>query len=944
MKRTSLWIGAVVSLAVAAATRADDGVFYRLPLDILKITEGSWPKDKGSGPAHWEMYELLSPYAVIDGGGEAYVTVRDRDDERSYRPQRWSLDNSVLLVGRTGAGPLSGWVFVPKSDWSGFERVRFSEPEAAPSPQAGADFYAAKEAHYDRLQSAGIPGAAWFRRQATEAHRAGPTAGAQSRLPQRIPSRPPSDIADTYQLFIGGRALSENLQLARDLPPPPATPPPKNSPPPAPDEPPVPVSSIEGITVAAMDFGDLLGDRKPVLDALAAVIPANQHALFFPSFDALMAMADETTEQGLPIFRGALAHSEDGRIMERYQRQLGLKPTALARILGPAVVRSVAITGSDSYFPTGTDVAVLFQASDTKALLELITAQVRANVAGAADAAWTTETIGDTRCAVVATPDRSVCAHIAAIGDAVVVANSTEQIRRLALVQTSRQETIDALPEYRFFRTRYPAGAQGETAFLFISDATIRRWCGPQWRIGASRRLRAAAIMADVTAAHMAELVAGVGQARPVQSDTPMRTIGELTLGPGGVRSSVHGSPAFLTPIVELGITDVAPDEADAYKRWRGTYQRNWSWALDPIAISFGIAPDHVSADLTITPLIIGTAYRSWLDFAQGAAIGPDAGDPHDAIAHAAVAINIESGAAKAASGAARTFVPNLDIEPLGWLGQSVSLYADPDPFWGQMLGAPDTGAFLEKNAPHLPVGLYAEVGSALKLTAFLTAVRGFVDQAAPGMTAWETGTYHDQPYVRAGLTEKARAEGGGGAFDSVSMFYAATPRALIVSLSEDVLKRAIDRQAARASSQGKPPAPHRPWLGSGLCFQFTRQGLELLGGSGDSEMRRSLRRASWSNLPILNEWKRLYPDRDPVLVHQAFWGVRLLDPAGGEYRWNEDFKTLESTTYGHPGRPKPGPDDLGPLESITSGNAGVTFQDKGLRARAEIERRPGKR
>jgi hypothetical protein len=43
------------------------------------------------------------------------------------------------------------------------------------------------------------------------------------------------------------------------------------------------------------------------------------------------------------------------------------------------------------------------------------------------------------------------------------------------------------LPEYKFFRSRSERG-EDETAFLLLSDATIRRWTGPRWRIASSRR------------------------------------------------------------------------------------------------------------------------------------------------------------------------------------------------------------------------------------------------------------------------------------------------------------------------------------------------------------------------------------------------------------------------------------------------------------------------
>ena len=51
---------------------------------------------------------------------------------------------------------------------------------------------------------------------------------------------------------------------------------------------------------------------------------------------------------------------------------------------------------------------------------------------------------------------------------------------------------------------------------------------------------------------------------------------------------------------------------------------------------------------------------------------------------------------------------------------------------------------FLEKNFGRLPVALHVDVASPLKLTAFIVALRGMVEQTAPGMVVWESLTYHD--------------------------------------------------------------------------------------------------------------------------------------------------------------------------------------------------------
>ena len=95
----------------------------------------------------------------------------------------------------------------------------------------------------------------------------------------------------------------------------------------------------------------------------------------------------------------------------------------------------------------------------------------------------------------------------------------------------------------------------------------------------------------------------------------------------------------------------------------------------------------------------------------------------------------------------------------------------------------------------------------------------------------------------------------------------------------------------------------------------------------------------SWSNLPILNEWKRLYPDRDPVQLHEAIWKSKLTCPGGGTYVWNERWQTMESTVYGHPGEPKRGPGKFLPLARVSAVNLGLSFEAQGVSAQGILKR-----
>jgi hypothetical protein len=65
--------------------------------------------------------------------------------------------------------------------------------------------------------------------------------------------------------------------------------------------------------------------------------------------------------------------------------------------------------------------------------------------------------------------------------------------------------------------------------------------------------------------------------------------------------------------------------------------------------------------------------------------------------------------------------------------------------------------------------------------------------------------------------------------------------------------------------------------------------------------------------------------------------------PGGGLYVWNENWQTMESTVYGHPGEPKAGPGKILPLAKVTGANLGVTFENQGVSAQAVLDRETSK-
>lgn len=916
--------------AVAMMTpllRAADA-FYHIPVAELKLTEGALPvADATSDNARrWQMTQVVQPYATIDGGGEAYV---------SGNTQPWERDGTAagqtISIRSLAGKEVTGRLFLPKLDYSGMVQARFKISPADAKPEAQKDFLAEKQKFYQQLQDRNIAGAAWFRHQSAVATKAmGTNASARENFNPRFNrfSNGDSELEDTFELFSGGRALSENLQLDRALPP--INGGVSNS---------EAITNLTGITVSAMNWKPLLKGTNTVLDPLAASIPADQHALFFPSFTAMTTMIDEADANGTPVLQMFEARSEDAGSRARYQKQLCLGLNDLSRLLGPQVVTSAAFTGSDPFLRAGTDLAILFEATAPQLIQANVIAQQTVALTANPSAKKISGEIEGVSFVGVVSPDRAVSSYLATVSNVVFVANSRKQLEALLHTAAGKSTALSSQDEYIYFRQKYVRGENAETAFLVLSDATIRRWCGPQWRIADSRRTRAAAVLADLQAAHLDELASGKVANAVLHSDYPVPDLGELKLTAGGVASSIYGTLGFLTPISEIAPAAVTHEEAAAYGRWRDNYERNWRNYFDPIALRFSISKNKLATELTVMPLITGSRYNEFLGVTTGAHIAASAGDPHtNALARLAFAINTQSKPIQDAGNLVGNMAPGLKANFLAWLGQSITLYADDDGFWNELNAATNANLFMEHSYSRLPVALHCEVKSPLGVVAFLTSLHAFADQSAPKMTTWQNLEYNGQSYVKVAASKSsARSKPG----EDWSVFYAVTPDSLTVTLSEALLKRALDRQAARADTNVVVQIG-KPWLGSNVCFQVEQKLLNILLKATHDDYQTHLQTLTWNNLPILNEWKRLYPDQDPVKLHEELWGVKLVCPGGGDYVWNEKWQTMESTVFGHPGEPKAG-NFTSPLAALLDANLGVTFENQGLNARAVVNRNPEK-
>ncbi len=870
-----------------------------------------------------------TPRITVPPGCEAYmlVSAQASNDYVGYR-----------IVGVKPKGrAITGNLFMLRRDkenaqQSVLAKFSFDVDAQAETPADRHDFLLAKGRHFQRLWSEEMAGSAMFRHLATASlAEVGQTAKSTG---PNWPLRRRRSADESIQLMAGGRAVSENLQLDRQL----ATTieaGQQRS-----------LANVRGITVREIDWSNRLKEEATQLDPLADSIPHDQHAMFLPSFRGLASIIDRGDELARPVVHWLEPQSRKTDVLSFYQRQLGLPLNALTRHVGQALIDEVALTGSDPYFRTGTDIALLMQSKQPQLLQQAITTQVTAEAAQHSDVKQVRHRFAGHDVLQWSTDDRHFCSLIAVTDNAVVVTNSLQQMMKVLDCSDRKRKALGSLDEYRFFRQRYPRRASQETALIVISDATIRRWCSPQWRIAASRRTRARATIAEMTMRHADALVSGtVGETRPLSTAGSMPGAGHMWLSTSGVRSDKYGTLQFQTPIAEMDMRLASHEEVKLYEDWRRRYERQWRNAFDPIALELTLDEGAVSADLSVIPLMIRTQYRTWLDWVGNARLKPGAGDHHkEALASLDVAVNLQSNYLLMARMFLAQHQGGANIDLLGWIDGSFSIYLDSDKDWmKRVAGQPPFELSNDELLREVPIGFYVPSKNNFRMTAFVVAARAMLDQFSPNLIRWENAKHKDLTYVIATVVE---ATAVGNAEDMPRLYYVTTAEGLTISLNENVIKRTIDRHLARKKKQqatadqpqnDDPPKTDDPVEGPQIAMQIKGKGLSVMGLTRYPNAQRRMSRLAWSNLPILNYLRHRYPDRDPLDVYRQLLGQQLTEPAGGRYRWDGRFQTYVSSHYGHHLAPKVGPNitaALGPNEQIKTT---LSFQDGGLRATLKL-------
>lgn len=879
----------------------------------------------------------------LDGLGEAYLSKSASKTTDINAPIR-------LVVRQRKPKTINIRLMLPNHNGDAMEQISLklarNKFKSANQLESKRSFFEVMESHYEFLASQKIPGTPWFRQRALYAEqqklksRAAPAtlqldhsaARERSRTGFNNPSR-------TYEILSGGAAIADNLRLgdligqAKTISMGTAT---------------VPISSIRGVRVPAFNWAPLIKGLEPEYDALAPMIPEDQHVFFFDSFPALLATLDRAQRDGGALFQLMQLQAEQSGVLPRYQTQLGISLNELARTLGGELVESLAITGGDPFFDTGTDVALIFQPKNAVALQQLLKAQIGLTSGRFENAKRTTGAISGITYEHFFTPDRKLHSYLCQIGDAIVVANSEVQITNIQSAISGKTKSITNAPEYKFFRNRYPLANEKEGGLLIISDQAIRRWSGPEWRIGASRRLYARSALSAIQAEY---LHSGKDPTKVAANPSSIRNrfqslTGNVRWHNGAISGDKCGTLDSLKPISEQRIRNVTNSEKASYERWRASYERLWSNRFDPIAVSFAFEGDDLSFDTTVMPLARGNDYALASSFTRNGSVNPEGMDQHDdSILHVGVSLH-KSLLQMVLPPRSSQLPEQLNVDPLAWYGSTASIYVDDDDYWKEKGPSNFTDWFGEE----APIALTLEVADPKTMPMFFLALRTFFENGILGDTAWTTVQHAGQKYFRF-------TTGNG------TLFIAHVNNTVTFSPSRSLIERAINRHNQNQKDKGannEPDDQEEEFAAilrsegfavqdksqeeaaiNNVTFRLNGDYMKAIHKVLNSGSDRYLKHTTWNNIPILNEWKKLYPGQDPVAVHALLWRRQLAAFDNSSYQWDPDRGTMYSKNFGSPGTDIED-DALVPdvFRDIESAEFGFRFENNGIRVRGQIDRK----
>jgi hypothetical protein len=356
------------------------------------------------------------------------------------------------------------------------------------------------------------------------------------------------------------------------------------------------------------------------IEPIAMRVPEDCFYVRFGTFENYLWLDRLQRDYGGDIGRMVTLRGYDAGLSQRVQRQLALRTSAMAEVLGPTIVADVAMIGRDLFMREGPAVGVLFRARNP-ALFAADLARQRATALQEEQAAGAVEskvTIGGREASFLSTPDNRLRSYLVVDGDYHLVTTSRVIAERfLAVCDAQGSGSLGASAEFRHARTRMPI-SRDDTIFVYLGTTFQQGLLSPQYQVELARRLRAAT---DLELLLMAGWAA-TGEGRPADSVEQLigggflpANFGQRVDGSEPIVSerlmgdSLRGGRGSFTPVPDVAIHGISTEEAERLARQAAYYEDSWK-RMDPLVIGLkryaldGPDLERIVIDAQVSPFV----------------------------------------------------------------------------------------------------------------------------------------------------------------------------------------------------------------------------------------------------------------------------------------------------------------------------------------------------
>jgi len=215
---------------------------------------------------------------------------------------------------------------------------------------------------------------------------------------------------------------------------------------------------------------EVLNPSDAAVEPLAMHVPIECFYVRFGSFSNFMWLRQRLEQWGGELRDIVSERGFDYGLNQRMQRQLGLRESTVAELLGPVVIADVAMIGTDTFLREGAAIGLLFQAHNSLALTADFTQQRATALKENKGAKQQTLEIDGHAVSFISTPDNALRSFYVSDGDYHLITTSRTIVEWFLAVGADRHDSIGASESFRLARKHMPL-ERDDTVFAYFSPS-----------------------------------------------------------------------------------------------------------------------------------------------------------------------------------------------------------------------------------------------------------------------------------------------------------------------------------------------------------------------------------------------------------------------------------------------------------------------------------------